>query len=362
VPSLQSSVPEHATLSTVFVNGEPLRIATRRLRPVNGQETAMQISYPLADLNRATDALDRGLFALIPLGVLGAWLGATFLTQRVLGRVRRFAVAADQMGGADLSQRLPVEGNDEFADLAGTFNGLLSRVEESFARQAAALEQQRRFTADASHELKTPLTVIKGTASMALASKLNDPKAVEALTEINGATDAMVKLVQDLLYLARADSGALGRDPKELLAVEVLERAKCFVQPIPGAPIQLTCADASAAVWGNEQELVRLFTNLLSNALRHTPPTGKIVLRTSSQGENTTIEVMDNGSGISKDHLTRLGERFYRADASRSRDDGGTGLGLAIVKEIVAAHRGTFKLESELGKGTRATVTLPAAP
>jgi signal transduction histidine kinase len=358
------AVADRPTFTTVAIDGEPYRVASRLLSdgPADPPEKAVvQAAYPLSDLNRATGALDRGLLALIPLGGLGAWIGATFLTRRVLGRVSKFAHAAERMGEDDLSRRLPIEGNDEFGDLANTFNGLLSRLEEAFLRQASALEQQRRFTADASHELKTPLTVIKGTTSMALAGRGLDERSLAAFQEINHAADGMVKLVHDLLYLARADAGSLATNPQEILAIEVVEGAKAAVGRLHGGQVQFGSVDPEATIWGNEQELVRLFTNLLSNARIYTPETGKVEIAIRACATATQVIVADNGCGIAAEHLGRLGQRFYRADPSRSREDGGTGLGLAIVVEIVRAHRGTIRFESVLGKGTKAIVELPSA-
>ena len=262
------------------------------------------------------------------------------------------------MGEDDLSRRLPVDGNDEFADLATTFNGLLERLEHAFNRQASALEQQRRFTADASHELKTPLTVIKGTTSMALSSSNLDKGSVAAFSEINDAADGMVKLVQDLLYLARADAGSLASDAREVLAIEILERAAGGVARISGGPVQFGSVDAEAALWGNELELIRLFTNVLSNARQHTPETGRVEITIHGADGVTEVVVSDNGCGVAPEHLAKLGQRFFRVDQSRSREDGGTGLGLAIAAEIVRAHGGTIQFASELGKGLSVTVKL----
>lgn len=366
--AVKAVTDEVPVFNTFSADGEPYRVATAALPPdpdSPGVRRVIQAAYPLADLNRATNALDRSLLALIPVGMLGAWAGATFLTRRVLGRVSKFRKAAERMSGEDVSARLPVEGNDEFADLAGTFNGLLGRVEEAFRKQAAALEQQRRFTADASHELKTPLTVIKGTTSIALSGERLRKEEQAAFAEIDRAADGMVRLVQDLLYLARADAGALGTDRREILAIEVLQAAASAVGHLQGAPVDLSGVQAEAALWGNEQELVRLFTNLLSNARRNTPPSGHVVVFARSEGGNAVVRVQDDGAGIAPEHLAKLGQRFFRADTARSREDGahgGTGLGLAIVSEIVKAHGGTIGFESRLGKGTTVTVCLPAGP
>ena len=360
--ALKSAGETTALFTTIVKDSEPYRVATRRLRPGpawSGPYPVVQAAHSLSDLYRATQALDRGLLALIPLGVIGAWIGATFLTRRVLGRVSRFTLAAEHMGEHDLSKRLPVEGADEFADLAGTFNVLFDRLEDAFQRQAKALEQQRRFTADASHELKTPLTVIKGTSTMAMSHSGTDKRSLAAFSEINQAADGMVRLVHDLLYLAKADSGALGSDKQEVLAMEILENAKSGVSLIEGAPVKFGNVDSDATLYGNEQEMIRLFTNLLSNARRHTPVSGLVQIDLKSFPDRTQLVITDNGSGMSPEHLERLGQRFYRADASRSRDDGGTGLGLAIVKEIVQAHGGTIQFQSSVGTGTAVTVSLP---
>jgi signal transduction histidine kinase len=169
----------------------------------------------------------------------------------------------------------------------------------------------------------------------------------------------MVGLVQDLLYLARSDSGTLGSDRQEVLVLEVLQRAKSSVSGLPGPVPEIKITDESLAIDGNESELVRLVANLLSNARRHTPVDGRIEVTANQDGKNIVIRVEDSGCGIAPEHLPRLGERFYRADDSRSREDGGTGLGLAIVKGIVEAHHGTIKFESQLGVGTSVTVTIP---
>ncbi len=324
-----------------------------------------QAAYGLTDVNRALTVLDTALLTLIPVALLGAGAGGAYLTDRVLRRVRRTAEAAERIsveGAGDLSARLPVIGNDEFSQLADTFNGLLGRVETAFHQQAQILEQQRRFTADASHELKTPLTVIRGTASMAL----DGPTPTESdyrrsLKEIDRASEMMSRLVQDLLLLARSDGGQLGRDRIEVLVREVLEMAICGVAAPAGLSVELDIQDEALVVVGNETELVRLFSNLLDNAVHHTPVPGTIRLTAVAQEDQIQVSVSDTGVGISPEHLAHLGERFYRVDSARSRPDGGTGLGLSICKSIVAAHEGTLTIESVVGEGTTVHVLLPRA-
>lgn len=332
--------------------------------PVLGPEGAVravrQAAYPLADVYRAEAEVDRALLMLIPLALLGAALSGAFLTTGVLRRVRHATEAAARISERDLSARLPVAGKDEFSALAATFNGLLDRLESVFRQQERLLEQQRRFTADASHELNTPLTVIKGTASMALHGNATEPVYRHALASIDQAANTMVHLVRDLLLLARSDAGQLGKNKIELLIQEVVERSMAGAR-VTHPNLSLHAPDSALCVYGNEQELVRLFSNLLSNASRHTPPEGRIEVRVESADRQVMVSVIDSGVGIAPEHLPYLGERFYRVDSARARPDGGTGLGLSICKGIVEAHGGSMSFQSQVGAGTTVLVRLPQA-
>ncbi len=351
--------------SQVTVDDVPLEILSVPLWN-RGQIVGVgQAAFPLTEVNRALAGLDMALLTMIPIGLLCAGAGGSYLTDRVLRRVRNTTQAAASIsvtGSGDLSERLPVVGNDEFSELADTFNGLLGRLETAFHQQARLLEQQRRFTADASHELKTPLTVIKGTASMALSGESSETLYRRSLQDIDRAANSMSHLVQDLLLLARSDGGQLGKNRIELLVREVLELAKAGVVKQTAVPINLQIEDEALTVVGNEMELVRLFTNLLDNAVRYSQAGGTVTVTASTARDDpepqTLVQVVDTGVGISPEHLPHLGERFYRVDASRARPDGGTGLGLSICKSIVEANQGQMTIESAPGKGTTVRVLL----
>ena len=340
-------------------DGQPVRVLSRPVGPQGRVEGILQAPYPLADVQRALAGLDRALLTLLPVALLCAGLGGALLTDRVLRRVRRLTQAAEGIGAGDLSERLPSSGQDEFSELAETFNGLLGRLETAFAKQQRLIEQQRRFTADASHELKTPLTIIQGNTSLALHGHPAEEEYRRSMQEIGAAAETMSRLVRDLILLAHSDAGRLGQQRIELLLREVLERAVARV-PRPSAPICLTVEDESLSVPGNEEELVRLFTNLLTNAARHTPLDGKISLTAKRGGDWAVVRVADTGDGIAPEHLPHLGERFYRVDSARTRTDGGTGLGLSICRGIVDAHDGEMIFASALGEGTTVTVRLPS--
>jgi len=347
--------------STVTAGGEPVRVLSRPFPRQGPIEGVIQAPYPLSELDRALRGLDRALLTLLPFALLCAGLGGAWLTDRVLRRVRRLTLAAGNIGARDLSERLPVTGSDEFSELAETFNGLLGRLETAFRRQQRLIEQQRRFTADASHELKTPLTIIQGNTSLALSGHPDQAEYAQAMGEIGMAAETMSRLVRDLILLAQSDSGRLGQGRIELLLREVLERAVARVPRPAAAAICLSLEDEALSVPGNEEELVRLFTNLLTNAVRHTPAGGKITLAARREGAQVVVTVADTGDGIAPEHLPHLGERFYRVDSARARLDGGTGLGLSIARSIVEAHGGTIAFASVLGEGTTVTVTLSGA-
>ena len=350
----------HTTYTNVVYDDEPLRVYTRPARLHNGTWGVVQTAYSLAGTNLALEGLDHALLALLPFGLIGAGVSGALLTDRVLRRVRRLTQSAAGMSAQRLDQRLPETGRDEFSELAHTFNGMLDGLELAFRQQERTLEQQRRFTADASHELKTPLTIIKGTASRVLAAPPGESDSQQAMQEINRAANNMSHLVQDLLLLARSDAGQLGRGRIEVLLREILEQSVSRVARPDSAPIALRIEDETLIVSANEDELTRLFANLLDNATRYTRPEGCVKIMARRETSQAIVIITDSGAGIAPEHLAHLGERFYRVESARTRDEGGTGLGLSIAKGIVEAHGGAMTFASTVGVGTTVTVRLPA--
>jgi len=350
--------------SIVLVEGEPVRVlSSPGFTPLRSRG-AVQSAYPLKEVYRALSSVNTALLLLIPIGVGGAWWLGSALTNRILRRVQRMTQAAGHIGAQDFSQRLPVSGSDEFAELAQTFNDLLGRLDGAYQGQKRALESQRRFTADASHELKTPLTIVKGNTSLALARTSTDDSSRRTLMEIDSAAESMSCLVQDLLLLARLDEEQVNRNPVEVLVGEILERAVAEARPPINnsgdrAKITLAIQPPDLSVSGDEDDLARLYRNLLDNALRYTPSDGKISIVAHATANHVVISVQDNGAGIAAKHLPHLGERFYRVDASRARPDGGSGLGLSICRRIVESHNGAMEVESTIGKGTIVRTMLP---
>ncbi|HEY3268681.1 MAG TPA: ATP-binding protein [Armatimonadota bacterium] len=365
--SLRSALSGRPAYSTTQSDGEPIRVITWPLPPDMAPARVVQIPYPLAEVNRVLDGLNGALLLLAPLALLFAGAVGTLVTGRALGPVRRITRTAGAISAQDLSQRLPVTGHDEFADLAVTINGMLGRLELSFSEQdrlverlRRLVEQQRRFTADASHELRTPLTVIQANASLALGSPASAEEWRQSAEEIDRAAHAAGRLVEDLLLLARADADQLARSRSDLPVRELVKQAADMAAGAGGPSICMDGVDPGLCVYGNEYELVRLFANLLRNAVRYTPKDGAVTVSAIADGPNVAISVADTGPGIAAEHLPHLGERFYRVDPARSRRDGGVGLGLSIAKGIAEAHGGALAFASSLGHGTTVTVKLPA--
>jgi two-component system, OmpR family, sensor kinase len=261
--------------------------------------------------------------------------------------------------GRSLHRRLAIgAAGEELARLSATLNAFIERIETSFG----AL---RRFTADASHELKTPLTVMRADVERAMSPDADETERAEALEEALQQVTRMADLVDSLLTLARADEGRydLFREPIELapLVREVVETARLLGE-VGEIVIEAPQLD-NAEVLGDVTRLRQLFLNLVTNAIKYTPARGTVEIMLCRDDEAVRFVVRDTGIGIAAADLPYVFERFWRADRVRSRgsERGGVGLGLAISQWIVQAHSGTIEVQSRLGRGSTFTVTLPLA-
>lgn len=291
---------------------------------------------------------------LIGLASWGIWLllGGTF---RRLERVRR--EVADITDGRSLHRRLsPDDASPELTSLIETLNSMIARLETSFT----AL---KRFTADASHELKTPLAVLRADVERAMSEKTRKDDRLVALEEALHETTRMADLVESLLTLARADEGRFDvhREPVDLRALtqEVYETA-LILGEAAGVQVNLPFT-ADVEIQGDRTRLRQLFLNLVTNAIKYTPAGGRVDIGLGRHPDTVTFAVRDTGQGIAAADLPHVFERFWRADRVRSRtsERGGFGLGLAISQWIAHAHGGTLTVQSRLAKGSLFTVTLP---
>ena len=285
------------------------------------------------------------------------WVGSRWLADEALVPVEALSSTAERISETSLKTRVSLNAPyAEFQRLAHVFNAMLERLQNVF-------EAQRRFIADAAHELKTPLTVIMGSLEVTLRKARSAEEYREVLIGNLGQVERLIALTRSLLTMVQfmGVRPPLRRAPLEL---EPLVKDLIGELAVLADNRQVTLAlDAhpTPPVQGDEGWLRHILINLLDNALRYTPRGGTVTVCLDSADETVTIAVKDTGPGIAPEHLPHLFERFYRAESARDRESGGVGLGLAIVKEIAEAHGGTVRVESEVGKGSVFTVTLPAA-
>jgi heavy metal sensor kinase len=275
---------------------------------------------------------------------------------RVLAPIGRITGVAREIQATDLSRRIRLQGpNDELKQLADTFDAMLARIDAAFAAQ-------QQFLADASHELRNPLAIIRTNADVALTDK--DPQVEElrqAVVVVKRASDRMARLVDDLLALARRESPTFANEQVDL-GRAVTEASEEFLAPAEARGIVLDRAVAPGViVMGDGDALKRAVANLLENAVRLAPTGSRIRLTVGSERGLAWIAVSDEGPGIAAEHQPRVFDRFWRADKGRSRADGGTGLGLSIVRQIAQSHGGDVQLQSKLGVGSTFTIWLPVA-
>jgi two-component system, OmpR family, sensor kinase len=362
-PVLQTNTGGQGTFYETSIEGAEIRVYSA---PVYVEQATAPIAY--VQVAESLEPLDETLNQLRGILVFGSLLAtavvstvAWFLAGAAMRPIARMSSTAQAIGGADdLSQRLesPATG-DEVERLAATFNAMLDRLEDSF-------QAQRRFVADASHELRTPLTALRGNADimrrMVATGVIDRDELIEGLDGVGGEVDRLVRLVQDLLILARADVGWLPEMHQEDLGTIAREAAR-IVSPLTARhDFQISVPGEPLLVSGNVDQLKQLILILLDNAFNHTPPGTIIRLDVARDEDTARLTVADNGPGIAPEHQERIFERFYRPDEARARASGGTGLGLAIARWIVKTHGGSIDVESAPGRGTSFIVTLPAVP
>ena len=365
------SPTEHEQVVYFNAPAEPGGAPTFRIRAsVLSDSSQLIIATPLTAVTRtlhhqARVDMEVTALALIGVALLGFWL--VRLSLRPLAEMERAAAAIAE---GDLGRRVPGDTEaTEVGRLARTLNVMLARIQEAFAARDAtehqlrqSEERLRRFVADASHELRTPVAAVGAYAELFERGAANRPEDLaRVLAGIRSETVRMGELVEDLLLLARLDEGRpLEQEPVELvgLAAEALDAATAVG---PDWPVRLE-ANHAVEVTGDAARLRQVIDNLLANIRAHTPRGTSTVVRVGARDGSSVIEVSDNGPGLPSDSGGRVFERFYRADPSRSRQNGGAGLGLAIVAAIVAAHGGSVASSTTPGGGATFTVWIPSAP
>jgi two-component system OmpR family sensor kinase len=338
------------------------RVAFQRVT-TSGEAYLIVVSQSLKPVKEDLETL-RGIFYLaVPVALILAGLGGSFLARKSLGPVVKMSDAARRIGAENLEQRLPVANpRDELGQLAVTFNELLSRLNAAFA-------QQRRFMADASHELRTPLSVMNTTAQVTLEKTRRDEAEYrDAITIMAEQTRRLARIVQDMFTLARVDAGRRELQEKSFYLDELMAETVRAARVLAVRKEVTVAFDppAETPYFGDEGLLRQMVLNLLDNAIRHTPAAGTVSLQLGRQDSSHLITVADTGAGIPAEAQPHIFERFYRVDESRTRaceDNGGNGsgagLGLSIARWIAEAHEGHLVLRSSDHRGSVFAVTLP---
>jgi signal transduction histidine kinase len=302
------------------------------------------------------------LFAAIA-AVAIAFTAAYFLSRSITLPIRQMKETAEQIAKGDFTRRVRIRSRDELGDLADSLNTMADELQ----RKMEDLRQMDRvrtdFVANVSHELKTPLTLIKGYTETLQGEAMGDKvKAAKFVSIIKEHSDRLGNIVDDLLSLSELESSKGSIDCTQFELKELIDDISLgFGHALASKKLELTVNSQGDdfSINADRDKIEQVLVNLIDNAIKYTPRSGRIELSIVEHDREIRIAVRDNGIGIAKEHLDRIFERFYRADKARSRELGGTGLGLSIAKHIVLAHKGKIAVESELGKGTIVLVILP---
>ncbi len=342
---LSSEAPDYVYALPVATDGQPLVLEAGR-------------SYAAAE--EVTEGFAAILASALGVALLVAIAGAYLLARTALRPVDAVVSAAREMTEGDLSRRLPVVNRrDEIGRLATTMNGLLARLEAAFTRREEVLAYQRRFAADASHELRTPVTAIRGHSRMLKKWGLEDPgTARRGIDAIEAESERLEQLVESLLVLTRGDDGAPLDIGLHDLA-EVVAEAVATAKATAGERVRIEYTRPPGGVMAvfDPDRIREAVGILLDNAVKYTPDGGRIEVRVVERDDEVLLKVSDTGLGITEEELPLVFERFYRADSSRAAE--GTGLGLSIARQISESHGGRLEANSVVGEGSTFTLILP---
>ena len=330
------------------------------LRPfsVDRQQASLVVLQSLHPQNEFLETLAATFAIVIPLAILLSSLGGYLLARRSLSPVVAMSTQASRIGAENLHERLQA-GNprDELGHLAASFNELLDRLDRSFA-------EQRRFVADASHELRTPVAILCGEAEVTLGqTQRTEQEYRESLMILREEARRLKQIVEDLFTLARADAGQHPLALTDFYFDEVVGECAKNVRTLASAKDSVVSCEAQGElpIHADEALIRRMVVNLLDNAIKYTAPGGKVSLSCAADNGLYRLRIEDSGRGIPADLQSRIFERFFREDKARSRreSDGGAGLGLAIASWIASAHGGKIELTQSSAKGSVFTVFLP---
>lgn len=358
LPVMEPSLVNRKSYEDHDLGGKPFRFITQRVE-ANGRIYTAQSGVPIDQVLRTLSMFRRYLLMLAPVLLLAAAGGGYLLSRKALSPVDALTRTARTISGSNLGDRLEtLHTGDELQRLSDTLNEMLARIETAFLRIT-------QFTADASHELRTPISLIRAEAEIALQRLRSDGEYRDALRHILLEAERTSVLVEKLLTMARADSGSEVLEMRQFdLRASLIEVGLEWrrVASARGLQFKESIANRELNVSGDRAALQRVLSNLLDNAVKYTPSPGIIELCLEEKSGMAVVAVRDSGVGIADEDKPRIFERFYRADPARSRELGGAGLGLAIAHWIVQQHHGAITVESRPGVGSSFLLELPLQP
>lgn len=362
IPPTSVTQPLHGNTwqgTVIAKNGQAVRLYSAALAENGSVYGVVQVGESLAPLGNTLRSVAIELLLIVPFVLILGTLGSYWLAAHAFAPIDRLTRIARHIEAGDLHERVPVpRSKDEIQSLALTFNEMIERIDKAFTRQ-------RRFVADASHELRTPVAAIRSMTDVVLAQStpIESAEYVTVLRDVNAEAERMGHLINGLLLLARSDENQVLLENEPVHLDQLASDVAATIEPLAierGITLEVV-AKQSTIVMGDEVRLIQVIMNLLDNAIIYSNRGDEVKLEVKTEQSKALMIVSDTGIGIAKDHLDHLFERFYRVDPARSRAAGSTGLGLAIVDWIVHAHNGSITVESEVGKGTTFTVILPIA-
>ena len=343
--------------SARLADGTTVRMASRR-HTLDGHSILLRLGYSEQPIWARFEELAVATLLAVPIVLALAGLGGYLLAKRALTPLTEMARRAEEITSERLSERLPSgEVGDELGHLARVFNKLLARLEHSF-------EQLRRFTSDASHELRTPLTSIRSVGEVALQKDGSREEYRDTIGSMLEEVNRLTALVDSLLTISRADAGRIQLHPTVFSAMDLAREASGLFEVLVEEKNQRITVqgDESVKVKGDRVFLRQALVNIIHNAVKYSPAGGTISVRVQYEPEGSIrVDVVDSGPGIAPEHASKIFDRFYRVDESRSREAGGAGLGLSIAQWAVRVHGGDIHLEMTKGSGCTFQICLPAA-
>lgn len=325
--------------------------------PAPGEPRVIQIAMDTSTGNALLTDYAHRLLLVLGVGLVFAAMAGAWVARRGMRPLAEITLAARRVTASQLHERIAAQPwPAELTELAGAFDAMLDRLEDSFTRLS-------QFSADLAHALRTPLHNLRGEAEVALARTRSPEEYQHVLASSLEECERLARMIDGLLFLARADDPKTALKRVRLDARQEIEAVREFYDALASEQEVTVSCEGQASLEGDAMLFRRAVSNLLGNALRHTPAGGKIQIALRSlDDQGVEVTVRDNGCGIAPEHLPKIFDRFYRAGETRSPIPGGIGLGLAIIQSIMRLHGGTAHVETVVGQGTTVTLTFPALP